>query len=64
MAAREFRLTHARARELAADVVQRVRTALPDVLHSVAQEGGGAMLDRLAASVTATAAEMATRLGV
>ncbi len=64
VAAREFRLTHARVRELAADVVQRVRTALPDVLHSVAQEGGGAMLDRLAASVTATAADMATRLGV
>ena len=49
----------------AADVVQRVGTAQPDVLHSVAREGGApVMLDRLAASVTATAADLAARLGV
>jgi serine/threonine-protein kinase HipA len=62
-AAREFRMTPARARGMAGDVVRRVKTALPEVLHAVAGGGGDAgMLDRLAVSVTATVDDLASRL--
>jgi serine/threonine-protein kinase HipA len=65
VAAREFRMTPARAEEMAADVVRRVREALPPVLHAVAQDGGDPdMLDRLSRSVMTTAADLASRLGV
>lgn len=65
VAAREFRMTPARAREMAGEVVRRVREALPDVLHAVAQDRGDpVILDRLSISVMATAGDLATRLGV
>ncbi len=65
VAAREFRLPRARVTELAADVVERVRNRLRDVLHEVARERADRkMLERLAVSVAATAKNLGKRLGV
>jgi serine/threonine-protein kinase HipA len=65
VAAREFRMTPARAKEMAGDVVRLVQEALPTVLHAVAQDRGDPdMLDRLSLSVMTTADDLASRLGV
>lgn len=65
VAAREFRMTPARAKAMAEDVVRHVLKALPDALHAVAQDGGDPeMLDRLSNAVMMTASNVATRLGV
>lgn len=65
VAAREFRMTAPRVKDMASEVVRRVKLALPDVLHAVAEDrGDGAMLDRLSVSVTETTDSLAARLGV
>ena len=63
VAAREFSLPAARVAELADDVVQLVRTGLPDALQEVARAGGSTtMLDKLSASVLQTSTALYERL--
>jgi len=63
--AREFRLSEPPARAMADDVVRRVADHLPAVLHDVAALGGdAAALDDVERAVTATVAELRTRLGL
>ena len=65
VAAREFSLPAARVTELANDVVQLVRSSLPDVLQQVSRTGGASqMLDKLSASVLETSSALAERLGM
>lgn len=62
-AAREFRMTPARATELASDVVTRLHDAREPQLHAVAQLGGNAhMLERLDTSVRVTLEHFAERV--
>lgn len=64
-AARAFRFTPARTKELAAIVVSSIRAALPDVLHAVATMGGAAeQLDALESAVRETTDDLAGRLGM
>jgi hypothetical protein len=54
-----------RVTELAEDVVQLVRSSLPDVLQQVSRAGGARqMLDKLSASVLGTSNALAERLGM
>lgn len=63
VAAREFSLPPARVAELADDVVQLVRTGLPDALQDVARAGRSTeMLDKLSASVLQTSTALGKRL--
>lgn len=63
--AREFDVALPQVTVLAADVLERVRGALPSVLHAVLGLGGdAAVLERLDAAVTATADAFAARLGI
>ena len=65
VAAREFSLPAGRVAELADDVVQLVRSRLPDVLHDVSRAGGAPeLLDRLRASVMETSSALTDRLGM
>lgn len=65
IAAREFSLPAPRVTELADDVMQLVRSRLPDVLHDVSRAGGAPeMLDTLRASVLETSSDLASRLGM
>lgn len=65
VAAREFDVAHAQVGAVAAEVLVRVRRALPDVLHSVHELGGArSVLDQLESAVTGTADEFAARLGL
>lgn len=63
--AREFDVALPQVTALAADVLARVRGALPSVLHAVLGLGGdAAVLERLDAAVTATADAFAARLSL
>ncbi|MDQ2668168.1 MAG: HipA domain-containing protein [Gemmatimonadota bacterium] len=65
VAAREFSLPAVRVAELADDVVQLIRSTLPDVLQGVSRAGGAPrMLDKLRASVLETSGSLAARLGM
>ncbi|MBI3568514.1 MAG: HipA domain-containing protein [Gemmatimonadetes bacterium] len=64
-AAREFRLTERRARDLAAEVITRLRVHQLDVMHAVHTLGGTpAALDAVQASVIATTDDLTTRLAL
>lgn len=65
VAAREFSLPATRVTELADDVVQLVRSSLPEVLQEVSRAGGAPqMLDKVGASVMGTSSALAERLGM
>jgi hypothetical protein len=62
-AAREFRLSPARANEMAADVLARVERAVPEVATEVLIQGGErSVVDRVVLAVTHTAAHVRSRL--
>ncbi len=63
--AREFDLGLHQVTALTAGVLERIRSALPSVLHAVRELGGEErVLDRLAVGVTATSDAFAARLAV
>jgi serine/threonine-protein kinase HipA len=65
IAAREFGLPERRVVEIADDVVQRMHSRLPDVMEDVSRLVGAVeALDRLSASVSQTASDLARRLGL
>lgn len=65
VAAREFNVTVAQIGAVARDVVERVRAALPEVLHAVHGLGGNPkVLAALESAVAGTADQCARRLGL
>jgi serine/threonine-protein kinase HipA len=65
VAAREFDVAHAQVGAVAADVLARVRAALPGVLQSVHELGGErGVLDALESAVRETTKGFAKRLGL
>ena len=65
VAAREFNVTVAQVGAVARDVLERVRAALPDVLHAVHGLGGNPkVLSALESAVAGTADQCARRLGL
>jgi serine/threonine-protein kinase HipA len=65
VAAREFSLPPSRVTDIADDVVQRVRSSLPDVLQNVSRAlGAPTMLNELGASVLETSLALRSRLGL